>query len=255
MTTNHIERLSSALIRPGRVDVRCEFQLATKAQIKKLFITFYIDLPHLVITPPDQQQASANGGEKDKAYTAVTGIRKEGKLASAAEQCAAFAAVTDAETTSPQTTVTAEAQQDQDQQQQQQHVGASDTGGQSDVSSSSGDSPEEDLPMIRDIRPSHAAVVGTSAATLPSPDHVLIAPKAMPSVAGSRPTPEQCAALQQLAERFADPIPDGVISVAELQGYLMIYKKDPWGAVQNVKSLLRNVKRTSSAQQDGNQPS
>jgi chaperone BCS1 len=45
MTTNHIERLSSALIRPGRVDVRCYLGPATRAQAKQMFISFYRDLP------------------------------------------------------------------------------------------------------------------------------------------------------------------------------------------------------------------
>ena len=41
MTTNHIERLSSALIRPGRVDVRLEFTHATDDQITDFFVGFY----------------------------------------------------------------------------------------------------------------------------------------------------------------------------------------------------------------------
>lgn len=45
MTTNHIERLSSALIRPGRVDVRCYLGPATREQAKQMFVSFYRDLP------------------------------------------------------------------------------------------------------------------------------------------------------------------------------------------------------------------
>jgi ATP-dependent 26S proteasome regulatory subunit len=41
MTTNHIERLSSALIRPGRVDVRLAFTHATEAQTTDFFTGFY----------------------------------------------------------------------------------------------------------------------------------------------------------------------------------------------------------------------
>lgn len=44
MTTNHIERLDPALIRPGRVDVRVHFDLASKAQIRGMFWRFYKDL-------------------------------------------------------------------------------------------------------------------------------------------------------------------------------------------------------------------
>jgi len=41
MTTNHIEALDSALLRPGRIDVRIRFDLATKKQVQDLlFQTF-----------------------------------------------------------------------------------------------------------------------------------------------------------------------------------------------------------------------
>ena len=41
MTTNHIEKLDPALIRPGRVDRRVEFKLASRYQCEKLFAGFY----------------------------------------------------------------------------------------------------------------------------------------------------------------------------------------------------------------------
>ena len=41
MTTNHIERLSEALIRPGRVDVRLEFTHASRDQVHVFFLNFY----------------------------------------------------------------------------------------------------------------------------------------------------------------------------------------------------------------------
>ncbi len=41
MTTNHIERLSDALIRPGRVDVRLKFTHASQEQIRDFFLNFY----------------------------------------------------------------------------------------------------------------------------------------------------------------------------------------------------------------------
>jgi len=44
MTTNHIERLAPALIRPGRVDVRVLFDLASKSQVRGMFWRFYKDL-------------------------------------------------------------------------------------------------------------------------------------------------------------------------------------------------------------------
>ncbi|KAI8872339.1 hypothetical protein GQ42DRAFT_119516 [Ramicandelaber brevisporus] len=41
MTTNHIERLDPALIRPGRIDVRLFFGYATEDQIRRMFTRFY----------------------------------------------------------------------------------------------------------------------------------------------------------------------------------------------------------------------
>jgi chaperone BCS1 len=43
MTTNNYKSLHPALIRPGRVDVREEFDLASKYQIRKIFLKFFPD--------------------------------------------------------------------------------------------------------------------------------------------------------------------------------------------------------------------
>merc|ERR1712154_686549 len=41
MTTNYVDRLDSALIRSGRVDLHIEFPLATDEQLAKMFLLFY----------------------------------------------------------------------------------------------------------------------------------------------------------------------------------------------------------------------
>ena len=41
MTTNHIDRLDPALIRPGRVDLRILIDNVSPSQARKLFLKFY----------------------------------------------------------------------------------------------------------------------------------------------------------------------------------------------------------------------
>lgn len=59
MTTNHIEQLDSALIRPGRADLRVEFGYATAHQSSSMFRAFF----------PDAIQAEAFG-----AFVAIHGM-------------------------------------------------------------------------------------------------------------------------------------------------------------------------------------
>jgi chaperone BCS1 len=59
MTTNHIERLESALIRPGRVDVRRYLGPASREQARQMFLSFYRDLPMQLAL----HQTAAAGGQ------------------------------------------------------------------------------------------------------------------------------------------------------------------------------------------------
>lgn len=60
MTTNHPESLDSALTRPGRVDVRISFSLATHVQIKDIFMRMYGTKydSHKAVDTPQLQHAS-----------------------------------------------------------------------------------------------------------------------------------------------------------------------------------------------------
>merc|ERR1719453_2166128 len=45
MTTNHIEKLDAALIRPGRCDVKVEVRYASRTQAARLYGRFFVDAP------------------------------------------------------------------------------------------------------------------------------------------------------------------------------------------------------------------
>lgn len=77
MTTNHIERLSNALIRPGRVDVRCYLGPASRDQAKQMFISFYRDLPMQLSLHGRRQGVPA---EAATAAERVAGVAGKGPL-------------------------------------------------------------------------------------------------------------------------------------------------------------------------------
>ncbi|KAF9202544.1 hypothetical protein BGZ49_007311 [Haplosporangium sp. Z 27] len=72
MTTNHLDRLDEALIRPGRVDVRARFGKATQSQAKELFIKFFPHQPPVAVNElstkaPEEPSLSTFDGSDDSA--------------------------------------------------------------------------------------------------------------------------------------------------------------------------------------------
>ncbi|KAL1797139.1 hypothetical protein ACET3X_003745 [Alternaria dauci] len=138
MTTNYPEKLDSALIRPGRVDLQVRFTLATRMQVQEIFRRMYSD--------------EADGEDS------------QGKVGRRGTPAGPIAAAKSKST--------------------------SGTGGTT--------SP----PLCFPARPNFV--------TLP---------------------PEE---LENMARRFADELPEGVFSPAEIQGYLLQKKSDPQGALEGV---------------------
>ena len=73
LTTNHIEKLDPALIRPGRVDLACLIDDASPSQAKTLFVQFY-----------DSEQDVDLGRLGDELESMVDREAKEGKRVSMA---------------------------------------------------------------------------------------------------------------------------------------------------------------------------
>jgi chaperone BCS1 len=70
MTTNYIERLDPALVRPGRVDVKLLINYASKYQLEQMFARFY---PEASIEKARQFAASVSKLERDISLAEVQG--------------------------------------------------------------------------------------------------------------------------------------------------------------------------------------
>ncbi|KAG8975104.1 hypothetical protein FRB90_009646 [Tulasnella sp. 427] len=147
-TTNHIDKLDPALLRPGRMDLLVEYKLATRQQITDLFTRFYSQ----DLMAKGASQSSEPG--KEAAHTPIV--------------------------------VSAEA----------------------------------------------AALVKKSDN---STFQVL-----------SVPTPEEIA---ELAVTFADKVPEGRFSIAQLQGYLLSSKRNPHGAIAGIEVWLGDREKEEAERQ------
>jgi chaperone BCS1 len=67
MTTNHLEKLDEALIRPGRVDQQVGFKNATQEDAKEIFERMYTkDLPYITTKANDALNSVVEHGEEEK---------------------------------------------------------------------------------------------------------------------------------------------------------------------------------------------
>ncbi|WIA29129.1 hypothetical protein OEZ86_011640 [Tetradesmus obliquus] len=203
MTTNHIERLNDALIRPGRVDVRCFLGPATRQQARDLFVSFYRDLPHLLLRLPQDLAAAAVMAEDEVpllagssqgmagAQSAAAATNKPSPVAAAGDDSKAAAA-------------------DQAQLQQQ--------------------------PGHKQPHAVRSASLSTSRAE---------------AAAAAQELAQREAVLVDLAQQFAAQLPaEGGVSMAQLQGFLMTHRKDPWAAVASVAKLLQQAQQQQQQQEE-----
>ncbi|PWN35781.1 P-loop containing nucleoside triphosphate hydrolase protein [Meira miltonrushii] len=79
LTTNHIEKLDHALIRPGRIDLRIKFSHATQEQAKELFLHWYLPRKSKVAKPTTTETKDAQQAKITKVdIVAATGNSDSG---------------------------------------------------------------------------------------------------------------------------------------------------------------------------------
>ena len=172
MTTNHPEKLDDALMRPGRVDMKIEFTLASKQQTRELFLRMYcVDSQEAARMPTNLSQIMPGVSEAGvSAGRPAIPEKNDNKENDELQRSARF------------------------------------------------------LPA----KPPRKSLTGVSSRALSdSRASSPLNPALLP----------QCQALpdlEKLADMFADNVPAATFSPAEVQGYLIMRKKDPWSAVAGV---------------------
>lgn len=173
MTTNYPEKLDDALMRPGRVDMKIEFTLASRIQIRELFLRMYcVDSREAARAPTNLKQIMPDileaGASADRpAISEKSNSEKHKTLLLPSRR--------DSPPTPPRTPTTATPSR--------LH------------SSSKASSPLESVFPLQ-----------------------------------SKPSPD----LEKWADKFANSLPEATFSPAEVQGYLITRKKNPWSAVAEV---------------------
>jgi mitochondrial chaperone BCS1 len=191
MTTNYPEKLDDALVRPGRVDMKIEFTLASKQQIRELFLRMYcVDSREAARMPTNLRQIMP-----DVLETGLT-----------------------AERPGPPE--------------------KSDNGKQ--------------YPAQRAARPLPPTPSRTPTATVPS--RAPSASNASSPLDSAFPGQTQPSSdLEKMANVFADILPEATFSPAEVQGYLIMRKKDPRSALAEVAAWrdAELAKKKENGQKDG----
>ena len=164
MTTNHPEKLDEALIRPGRIDMKVAFTMASHDQIRKLFVRMYSnDTPNPNFL--NKKISSATPTEKSQSFQAFTKLSSD-----------------EIETL---------------------------TAGKPKVELTPPSTPES--------------------STTPPPEE------------------EKTPSLEDIAADFASKLPDGEFTPAEIQGFLLVHKKEPKKALAEVGAWRDKLQAAKAA--------
>ena len=205
MTTNFLEKLDAALIRPGRIDMVVPFTLATTQQITELFIRMYT---------LDGNTASA------KVRPIVTGSQCTKK-----DNIEKALPAPNSGSTQKQTVNSAKEATDQ------AHLPKS-------FPLSANSQPSKTYPLLCGhlSRYSHDPAFHAEAIEVKQMDNNSISPanNTDPSVNPSRLEADPPTDLESIAQRFASQLPNLTFSPAEIQGFLLTRKNEPLKALAEV---------------------
>lgn len=192
-TTNHLERLDTALCRPGRMDVWVEFKNASKWQAEALFRNFFPSAEDEKDEPLDEEQIEREMAELSKAELSKAELKKSTGLAA------------NPTSTSPRSLwsmfspTSASSQPD---------LTSSDASSEADV----GATARARTLSTPNGKPKDKQFGDSNHSYLPPPveDHILASQHSA--------KPLDAATLNKYAKKFADCVPEEEFSVAALQG-------------------------------------
>jgi mitochondrial chaperone BCS1 len=175
MTTNYPEKLDDALMRPGRVDMKVEFKLASRVQIRELFLRMYcVDSRETARMPTNLKQIMPDILDADASAEQRASLEKHDSEKRA-----------------------------------------------------TGHRPARILLLTPPQTPTVADRLGALSPSLAS------APSSFQS-AFSLQSQQPSLDLERMADKFAASLPETTFSPAEVQGYLIMRKKNPLSALTEV---------------------
>ncbi|KAI9750832.1 MAG: hypothetical protein M4579_006294 [Chaenotheca gracillima] len=184
MTTNHPDKLDEALVRPGRIDMRIDFSLASQTQIKEIFVRMYAsdDVSPLHLKIDNTTPTTSTTKAPSPNLTLAT-------------------STSDAEVRSSSST---------------------------SVASSAATSPAISHPSTGFSTPASTPTIPPS---FPLPPNKTIKTRFRTKASS---TSLSLAEIRTIAGSFASALPPGKFTPAEVQGFLLVRKKDPRGALTDV---------------------
>jgi len=209
MTTNHPEKLDKALIRPGRVDMQIEFKNASRQQARDIFLRMYSDDVVAEQGAPDALADSEKSARQSSVLSLLTHLLGREKLTAAPRP--------------PSTAKENVTMHGHD---------------RSDDTTTTSKTPLLTPPQAPGLAPTTPQASHSPAQVT---DHIT----ETSTTPDSPPSQDE---LRKMAEVFADMIPERVFSPAELQSFLIMRKKSPRRALEDVEGWREELEEAKGVE-------